>query len=930
MGSRGLDPARHARAAHLFLAAVDLPPQEQAAFLSPECANDLELLEMVRQLLAEDRNGSILPEPKPAASPSQESLSGLTLSHYRVLERVGEGGMGTVYCAADTRLDRVVALKFEPPEILGVIASRDRFWREAKAIASIDHPNVCPVYGIEEDGGFLFIAMAYLDGIPLDRRLASSRVSMNEAVQIVMQAGRGLEAAHAKGIVHRDIKPANLMLTPTTRGEYLVRILDFGIAQSVRESPATSDQLTMGTVCYMAPEQIRPGRVDAQGDIWSLGIVFYEILTGRLPFDRGSVQETLEAIAGPAPADFSLLRPEVPSSIVAVLERMLAKDLAKRYRSVRDVVADLERADTAASAKPRPVSSQWSVSNGALVALVVFLIAAFVLAFWSRSAQHARGTLSLTPITFYPGYEQNPAISPDGSRIAYVGQGLHGTNPLELYVQAIGSTDPLRLTRNRPGVENRSPAWSPKGDKLAVLETIPGTRFARILLMPAQGGTGSDLAVDNVLATGRLAWSSSGKKLAFTRLNGADQGVIYELTIDSGALRQASFPAPGQSDCCAEFDPTDRRVAFKRNEVEIVVIDERTGAVRSLPARASWPGLTWSADGRSLLFSWFGRIGEVSLTGAARRQPAREFRYEIMDITVRGAQMACVRWEFEHSIWSLELRRSLDRTVASEDKQLIASSSWDNTPQFSPDGNSIAFSSGRSATPEIWVAGADGLNARRLTFFDGQFTGTPRWSPDGKRIVFDGRMPASKPSIYVVPASGGQPVRLTNAEGDVPSWSRDGRWIYYHSRPDDQIWKIPDGGGHASRVTRGGGFEAFESTDGRSLIYSKSDQGLGLWKLDLNTGQEQPIPELAEADDYRHWALAPRGIYFVPRRETESAQPGIYFFEFTTGRTTRVAQVQRLVDSGPGALAVSPDEARLLYVPAGRDNRDVMLVKNFR
>src|ERR1051326_8057468 len=194
MTPRHLDAARHARAADLFLAAVDLSRQEQKALLARECADDQDLSTMVEQLLIEDRNGSILPEPKPAPSPSRETLTGVTLSHYRVLEALGEGGMGTVYRAIDTRLDRTVALKFQPPQILLDTASRDRFWREARSVASIDHPNVCSVYGMEEDGAYLFIAMAYLDGSPLDRRIASGRVSIQEALQIAIQAGRGLEA----------------------------------------------------------------------------------------------------------------------------------------------------------------------------------------------------------------------------------------------------------------------------------------------------------------------------------------------------------------------------------------------------------------------------------------------------------------------------------------------------------------------------------------------------------------------------------------------------------------------------------------------------------------------------------------------------------------------------------------------------------------
>lgn len=163
----------------------------------------------------------------------------------------------------------------------------------------------------------------------------------------------------------------------------------------------------------------------------------------------------------------------------------------------------------------------------------------------------------------------------------------------------------------------------------------------------------------------------------------------------------------------------------------------------------------------------------------------------------------------------------------------------------------------------------------------------------------------------------------------MPSWSRDGRWIYYHSRADEQIWKIPASGGRPVPVTRGGGFEAFESADGRYLVYSKSDEGLGIWRLDLSTGKEQPIPALAEAGELRHWALASRGVYFVPNAEVNSPHAATYFFDFATRQSSRIAELGQFIAPGPGMLAISPDETSLLYVPAGRDNRDIMLAKNF-
>jgi Tol biopolymer transport system component len=934
------DPALHDRVAALFSRVVELAPGEQASFLREHCGSDPDLLRLLQDLLQADQSGLLLSETQSeaieAVPENPEDLSERTLSHYRIIAPMAVGGMGIVYRATDTRLERTVALKFLPPFLKDNSVSRERFLREAQAIASIDHQNVCPVYEIDEAEGFIFIAMAYLEGVTLAERIKNGPLPVARAMNIALQTARGLQAAHAKGIVHRDIKPANLMLINTESAEPLVRILDFGIARWSERRALTINGLTAGTVSYMAPEQIDGSQVDRRADIWSLGVVLYEMLSGRPPFDGGSVREILAAIAGPTPADLSLIRKVASPGATSVLHRALAKDPAKRYQTASELIAELELLGGAPKNDSRPPTAgtrRWFWAAGAIALVAVIGTAMFfVNKSWTPAEPEA---LKIVPFTFYPGYQEHPAISPEGKAIAFVGQGKTGSNPLEVYVQLIGSTDPLRLTSVSAGSADLSPVWDPGATKIAFLRTRRSERFAHILSVPALGGAETDLGVESVLSAGRLAWSPDGRTLAFTGATGANEGAIFELSLFDHSVRQRSFPGPGQNDCCPQYDPTGKRLAFKRNEAEIVVIGSGREAVRALPARASWAGLTWTADGRSMAYSWFGRLAEVDLSTGAITQPpaARMLGPDISDITIRGKRMAYVHWNFEHSIWQLSLRHPATgpRPAASPNVQLIASTLREDTPQFSPDGESIAFASQRSGSTDIWVGRRDGAGLRRLTFLDGH-AGTPRWSPDGKWIAFDLRPPSSKPDIWVVSASGGEPRRIANntAGADVPSWSQDGRGIYYHSRSDGQIWKRPWQGGDAIQVTHKGGFEAFESADGKYLYYSKDDSDFGIWRVDLATGSEAPVPELRDAGQFRHWALAPNGIYYVPKSEAVRDNAAVRFFQFATRKTIRVGVVGKLVTAGPGALAVSRDETALLYVHMDRDNRNVMLVENFK
>jgi len=271
---------------------------------------------------------------------------GKTISHYRITEKLGEGGMGVVYRAEDTRLERAVALKFLSPHILGNENDRARFVHEAKAAAALNHPNVCTIHEIDEADGQIFIAMELVDGENLRARLRVGPLEVNDALGIAAQIAEGLSVAHRSGIVHRDIKPANIVVTP----DGLVKIMDFGLARRPGGAQLTRAGTTMGTVAYMSPEQARGDTVDHRTDLWSLGVVLYEMVTGRRPFRGDHDQAVIYSILNDKPEDASQSQPGVPAALDAVIHSLLSKDAADRCRSAAQAAGDLRRLTTTAGA----------------------------------------------------------------------------------------------------------------------------------------------------------------------------------------------------------------------------------------------------------------------------------------------------------------------------------------------------------------------------------------------------------------------------------------------------------------------------------------------------------------------------------------------------------------------------------------------------
>ena len=265
-------------------------------------------------------------------------MVGQTISHYRITEKLGEGGMGVVYKAEDTSLDRPVALKFLAPHLVQDTEIRKRFEREAKAAAALNHPNVCTVYEIAEAQGRTFIAMAFLEGESLDKKIEAGPLKLKEALDIAIQTAHGLQAAHEKKIVHRDIKPANLMIGEDGH----VTIMDFGLALLTDRSKLTRMDETMGTVTYMSPEQTYGMDVDRRTDVWSLGVVIYEMVTGQQPFKGHYDKAVMYSITNEEPEPMTGLRTGVPMELELLVNKCLAKERDRRYQSTADMVVDLE------------------------------------------------------------------------------------------------------------------------------------------------------------------------------------------------------------------------------------------------------------------------------------------------------------------------------------------------------------------------------------------------------------------------------------------------------------------------------------------------------------------------------------------------------------------------------------------------------------
>ncbi|MFL6448696.1 MAG: DPP IV N-terminal domain-containing protein [Bryobacteraceae bacterium] len=687
--------------------------------------------------------------------------------------------------------------------------------------------------------------------------------------------------------------------------------------------------------------------MDARTDVFSLGCVLYEMLTGCPVVPAGRLNEIITAMLHQQPTPLATLRPNCPVALVRIVDCTLERDRNRRYPTAQELLLDLKAVLNQSNA-PSEAKSPRRLTSGmgfVFLALVLGLGTAFLAL---QRKQESPAEYSSVPLTSALGSALCPSFAPDGERVVFSWDGEKHDNP-DIYVKQIRSGQPLRLTTDsRPDL---SPAWSPDGQTIAFLRfSSPGK--ADLMLMPSSAN-GPERRIAEMIAPNEvysrvrfLSWSPDGQWLVVPDGISADATAGLSLvSVHTGEKRRLTLPPPWNDDLSPALAPDSKHLVFARYTGQLVsdlyVLDlakdlKPVGKPKPLTSyhqQTSSPA--WMPDGRSVLFTRYSTHGSPGLW---RMTFPAQSRPEPVPISAENAAWLAVspkgdRLVYTHetansNLWAVETPGSpLWRGRNSIFKSWITSSRQERTPQFSPDGQQIAFQSTRSGWSEIWIADRDGSHPRQLTDYKAAVAGFPHWSPDGAKIVFHLRE-QSQAKLFIQDVQGGRPHRLTAEPTDdySPSWSHDGKWIYFSSPRSgtEQIWRVPATGGPATQITKRGGWAPTESADQRYLFYAKENP-TGLWRMPITGGEEQLVVSNVAASGSAY-ALGQQGVYFIGSSDGGTGQQ-LAFLRFATGKVRSIANIPRPLELG---LTVSPDEQILLYSQMDQVNSDIMLVEHFR
>jgi serine/threonine protein kinase len=750
-------------------------------------------------------------------------LASFDAGRYALVDYLGKGGVSEVYSAEDHQLGRIVAIKFFLPGTIGG-NSADEVVREARMLSNLNHPNIVTIYEVIQSPSGLAIVMELIEGIPL-RSLCKSPLPEARIIRLSLQIAQALGVAHSCGIVHRDIKPENILVRP----DGYVKVVDFSLAHRFSVDSSPTYDPTAGTLRYMSPEQVLGKPLSPASDIFSLGLVLYELATGEHPFPGTSSVEMAYSIATKPVARFSRRSSKQPSlsRLEKLITAMLAKDPAARPTATN--VADELEAILRLSKSMAPSRTSHRKFRLWFAGLAACLVAVASIGWLEHSKRPAPifADFKIRPLTSQAGWENAPALSPDGRSIAFTwADKLDGVR--NLYIKRLSDDSAVKLTNNSHGLIGY-PAWSPDGKRLAFkyADNQSARRGGSLFLISVQDAKQEkvfDLKDANLSSS--IDWSPDGTELAFSDVvPGTGRLAIYLLTLGTGKTRRLTSPPPEDwGDWNPKFSPDGSTIAFKRVGGfwfdDMYLVPASGGVPRRLTAmRLGIWGHAWLPDGKSLIVSCQ-RAGSIfgiwRLPTTPDESPERISVSAIDAITPTASRRTdTIAWV--NQLWDLNIYRTATDGTGSP-ARFIASTLRDQGAAYSPDGR-IAFVSDRSGSREIWLAHADGSGQVRVTNLQGSPIDQLVWSPDGQQLAFYGRVSDHSGTFVLHCSPGGmscgkpEPLIPDGAPESAAAWSADGKSVYFASERTGrrEIWKQPVSGGAPLQVTHEGGYVARES-----------------------------------------------------------------------------------------------------------------------